>query len=114
VLAVVVFVVIGRASHHHGQTLGGFLSTVWPFAAGLAVGEVLVAFGRSRSLASPWMGAVVAVSTVAVGMVLRVVGGQGTAAAFVVVAMVFLGAVMTGGRLVGAALARRLSPTRPG
>ena len=106
ILVVVLFVVIGRASHHHGETFGGFLSTWWPFAAGLAVGEVLSA--RLESGWQGWLraGAVVTVSTVAVGMVLRVVAGQGTAVAFIVVALVFLGAFMIGGRAAIAALAR--------
>lgn len=37
--------------------------------------------------------------TVAVGMVVRVLAGQGTALAFVVVALAFLGALMAGGRV---------------
>jgi Protein of unknown function (DUF3054) len=45
---------------------------------------------------------------VAVGMVLRVVSGQGTAFAFVVVALCFLGAGMVGWRL----LARLRLPVR--
>ena len=41
VVAVVLFVAIGRASHHHSQTVGGFLATLWPFAAGVGVGWVV-------------------------------------------------------------------------
>ena len=40
------------------------------------------------------------ISTVAVGMLLRVVSGQGTAAAFIVVALAFLGLFMLGWRLL--------------
>lgn len=97
VVAVVLFVAIGRASHHHSATVGGFLSTLWPFAAGVGVGWV-VSYRRSM-----WRlrgGITVCLATVAVGMALRVVAGQGTALAFVVVALTFLGAVMLFGRVL--------------
>lgn len=109
--AVVLFVVIGRASHHHGETLHGFASTSWPFAVGLALGEVLAARLPSCSPAAPGAGALVTVSAVAVGMGLRVVAGQGTAAAFIVVALLCLGAVMVGARWAVGALARRAAPS---
>lgn len=100
VAAVVLFVAIGRASHHDHQTVAGFVSTAWPFATGLAAGWGLA---WRLSLPRPRTGAVVCAVTVAVGMALRVVAGQGTAVSFVVVAVVFLGAVMITGRI----LARR-------
>lgn len=115
VLAVVVFVVIGRASHHHGETAGGIASTAWPFAVGMGVGWALVALRARRRSTFPWSmtnGAIVCVATVALGMVLRVVSGQGTAAAFVAVATGFLGAVMVGGRAVLGARHRRLGRVR--
>ena len=40
VVAVLIFVAIGRASHDHGETLAGVASTAWPFLAGLGVGWV--------------------------------------------------------------------------
>jgi hypothetical protein len=46
-------------------------------------------------------------STVAVGMALRVVSGQGTAVAFVFVALGFLGATMLGWRIVLVVVRRR-------
>lgn len=106
VVAVVIFVVIGRASHDHGESPTGIASTLWPFACGLVVGWLLVRLAR-RPPASIWSGVVVCVATVAVGMVLRVVAGQGTAAAFIVVATAFLGAAMVGGRLAARLAARR-------
>ncbi len=101
VVAIVSFVAIGRASHHHSETVGGFVSTLWPFAAGVAVGWVLSA---RRPLWRLPAGITICLATVAVGMALRVVSGQGTALAFVVVALIFLGAVM----LLGRALAGRM------
>jgi cell division protein FtsX len=57
-----------------------------------------------------WLG------TVAVGMVLRVAAGQGTAAAFVAVALAFVGLFLLGWRLVarmaGEVLRRRQGPVR--
>lgn len=110
VLAIVVFVIVGRASHHHGETAEGIASTAWPFAVGMGAGWALVALRarrRSTSLGSVTNGVIVCVATVALGMLLRVGSGQGTAAAFVVVATGFLGAVMVGGRALLGARVRR-------
>ncbi len=97
--AVLLFVIIGRASHNHGESPAGIASTLWPFACGLAAGWLLLRLAR-RPPASLASGVAVCVATVAVGMVLRVVAGQGTAAAFIGVAAGFLGAAMVGGRLL--------------
>jgi Protein of unknown function (DUF3054) len=99
VVAVLCFVVIGRASHDHGESPAGIASTLWPFAGGLATGWLLVWLAR-RPAGTVWSGVIVTLSTVVVGMVLRVVAGQGTAAAFIGVATGFLGAAMVGGRLL--------------
>ena len=37
---VLVFVVIGRASHTRGEALAGIASTAWPFLCGLAAGWI--------------------------------------------------------------------------
>ncbi len=111
VVSLAAFVLIGRGRHHHPETLTGFASTVWPFAAGLAAGWVAAALAR-RDPARVATGAGIAVVTVAVGMLLRVVAGQGTEAAFVVVALAFVGLFFVGGRAVlGAAGRRRARPT---
>lgn len=114
VLAVLLFVVIGRASHQHAETAGGIASTAWPFAAGLGLGWGLLAAagrlrGRSVSPSSLSSGAAVCVTTVAFGMACRVVAGQGSAPAFVGVATGFLGALMLGGRVALGAAGRRLA-----
>jgi hypothetical protein len=106
-VAVVVFILIGRASHHHAETVGGFISTAWPFAVGVASGWLTAA---RRPPASVLTGLVVCVVTVSIGMTLRVVAGQGTAAAFIAVALCFLGAAMVGGRLL---LTFALAGSRP-
>jgi hypothetical protein len=97
VLTILVFVAIGRSSHAHGVSLTGVANTAWPFLVGAATGWVMVrAWERPAQLAPA--GAVVWIACVVVGMVLRVLSGQGTAAAFVVVALAFLGVGLLGWR----------------
>jgi hypothetical protein len=105
VVAVLVFVAIGRAAHAHGDSVAGLASTTWPFLAGLAVGWI-VARAWSRPVDLVPTGLIVWISCVAVGMVLRVMAGQGTAVAFVAVALGFLGLELLGWRLL-ARLGRR-------
>lgn len=100
-LIVLVFVAIGRSSHHHGLRLSGFLSTTWPFAVGLGLGWLYLTI-RRRSGASLRGGVDVWLCTVIGGMVLRVLSGQGTAFAFIFVALGFLGGLMLGLRMVAA------------
>jgi len=102
---VLLFVGIGRSVHAHGSSLGGMVSTAWPFVTGLAVGWGALGVWRSPG-ATVTSGAIVTASTVVVGMTLRVVSGQGTAFAFVLVAFGFLGGTMIGWRLVGIGLGR--------
>jgi hypothetical protein len=102
---VLVFVIIGRASHTRGEGLAGIASTAWPFLAGLAGGWLAARAWRQPFPLWPagvgaWLG------TVALGMVLRVVSGQGTALAFIGVALAFLGLFLLGWRLLAVALRR--------
>ena len=99
VCCVLVFVIIGRASHTKGEAVGGIVSTAWPFLAGLAAGW-LAARAWRRPLALRPTGIAVWLCTVALGMVLRVVSGQGTALAFIIVALAFLGLFLLGWRLL--------------
>jgi Protein of unknown function (DUF3054) len=105
VCCVIVFVAIGLAAHHHGESAGGLASTAWPFLAGLGDGLLVTRAWRRPAAIIPagvgaWLG------TVAIGMLLRVVAGQGTAPAFIAVALCFLGLFLLGWRLVAAAVAR--------
>jgi hypothetical protein len=104
-LIVLVFVGIGRSSHHHGLRLAGFLTTAWPFAVGLGLGWLYLSL-RRRDGASVRAGVAVWVCTVVVGMILRVLSGQGTAVAFIVVAFGFLGLFMLGLRMIAARFLR--------
>jgi Protein of unknown function (DUF3054) len=94
---VVVFVVVGRRSHHEDSGVVGFLRVCWPFAVGLAVAWLVTGLA-SAPLA--WRRAVTAwLATVAVGMALRiVVEDRGFSLAFTIVTLVFLGAGMLGWR----------------
>ncbi len=109
---VLLFVIIGRASHTKGESLGAIASTAWPFLAGLAGGWLAARAWRRPSGQWPagvgaWLGAA------ALGMVFRVVSGQGTAAAFIGVALAFLGMFLLGWRLL-ARLGGRLGSGRAG
>lgn len=112
VCCVLIFVIIGRASHTKGESLAGIASTSWPFLAALGVGW-LAARGWRRPLAIRPEGLVIWLCTVALGMVLRVVSGQGTAIAFIVVALAFLALALLGWRLLAPLTALTRTPQKP-
>jgi hypothetical protein len=108
---VLLFVVIGRANHHAGGGLAGLWDTTWPFATGTAVGLTATRYWRRPQAIVP-VGVVVWLCTVGIGMLLRVVSGQGTAFAFILVALAFLGLFQIGWRVAAAlALRARRIPT---
>ena len=85
--------------------VAGIGSTAWPFAVGVLVGWLVVALlGRSGTTLVD--GALVVISTVTVGIPLRLIAGQGVAVAFVFVALGFLGLFMLGARAAFAGLQR--------
>ena len=91
------FVGIGRSTHHDVNTIAGFANTLWPFGAGLLAGWVLSERTHRNSL-SPRGGLLIVSITVLLGMSLRVVSGQGTALSFTVVAFAFLSISLVGWR----------------
>jgi hypothetical protein len=98
---VLVFVLIGRDSHREAFSLGGTLQTLWPFLSGLVVGWLVTrAWRRPRGVLAP--GIVIWLLTVAIGMALRVVSGQGIAVSFVIVATIVLGVFLLGWRAIAA------------
>ncbi|MCU1447713.1 DUF3054 domain-containing protein [Cryobacterium sp.] len=100
-----VFVVIGRASHGE-DGLWGVLATWWPFLVGLVVAWlVLRAWRTPLHLVRTGLG--VWVITVAVGLLLRVASGQGVQLSFVVVTFLVIGVFLLGWRAV-ALLVRRV------
>ena len=101
---VTVFVLIGRASHREADG-SGVLTTLWPFAAGLAVGWLLARAWRAPLAVRTAL--VIWPATVAVGMLLRAASAQGVQVAFVIVTAVVLAAFLLGWRAVIALVARR-------
>ena len=96
---ILLFVGIGRTTHDHGVSFTGLISTTWPFAVGwLLATTVIVTTGKLG--ASVGAGLLVWLTTVVVGMLVRVVVGQGIALAFVIVALGFLGVLMLGWRVL--------------
>lgn len=110
VAAVLLFATAGRANHAQGVTLDGVLRVAWPFLAALALGWLAArALARPRSRdgrerASWPVGVpgspVVWLTTVVVGLGLRVAGGGGFAWSFAVVTLVVLGVLLVGWRCV--------------
>jgi hypothetical protein len=108
---VLVFVAIGRHAHHDGDSLAGISLTAWPFLAGLVIG--LLAVRSWRRPASIWPAGVGAwLGAAGAGMVIRVLAGQGTAAAFIAVTFAFLALLMLGWRTV-ALFSSHFRHTRP-
>lgn len=95
-VAVLLFVTVGRRTHAEGISAAGVLDTAWPFLAGAATGwGAARAWRRPTSLAS---GAVVWATTLVLGMALRRATGDGTAAPFVLVAVATLAVLLLGWR----------------
>ncbi len=106
---VLIFTIAGRSSHGEA-VVSGLLTTAWPFLLGLLVGwSVTLAVGRGRLDA--WRirpaGLLAWAGTVGVGMVARVLAGQGTAPTFIVVAGVVLALFLLGWRFAARRLALR-------
>ncbi len=103
---VLTFVTIGRAQHNDGETPSGILTTTWPFAVGLLLAWLFLV--KTKRGGWTYKAGVLAASvTTTVGMILRVIAGQGTAAAFIVVAFSFLLLGMLGWRLIAKVLVKR-------
>ena len=95
-----VFAVVGRLSHYGTLTAGGWWTTAWPFLAGTLVAWAAALVVVRRPPEAVLSGVVVWLGALVVGMLLRQASGQGTAAAFVVVATLVLGALLVLPRVV--------------
>lgn len=82
---VTVFAAIGRGEHERAATIVGLFETAWPFLAGLAI-TWLVARVWRNPLSIVRAGIPVWIGTVALGMIFRLLTGQGTALPFIFVA----------------------------
>nr|WP_275401905.1 DUF3054 domain-containing protein [Ruania rhizosphaerae] len=96
-LAVLVFVIAGRGTHHDAGVLLGTLGTAWPFLVALAAGWLV-----SRAWRHPYQvwptGALIWLITAAGGLALRGLTGGGLSGAFPLVALLTLGALLLGWR----------------
>ena len=116
VVLVLVFCAIGRRSHDETGALAGLAHTAWPFLGGLAAGWA-ASIALYKEKFAPFSvvpaGVVIWFSTLLIGMVLRVLSGQGTAFSFVVVAAIVLGLFLIGWRFAyGKFSGRRTSDGR--
>lgn len=107
---ILIFAAIGRDAHQRGDVISGVLSTAWPFLIGAAVPWLALRLWRSPLAIWP-SGVVVWLGAVTVGMLLRAVTGQTVVLPFVIVALLSLGLLLLGYRLVAAG-ARRLNTRR--
>ena len=108
VVAVVVFVAIGRRNHDEGTALSGVLGVAAPFLIALGISWLVLRtwrepFNRS-SLIATW------IITVFVGLLLRrVVFDRGIATAFIIVAVITIGLLLGLGRLLSRKLSAKTS-----
>jgi hypothetical protein len=109
---VLAFVLIGRASHDEDPVLGA-LVTYWPFAVGLVVGWLAARAWRDPLAFSgegfPRTAFQIVFMTVAVGLLLRVISGQGIQLSFVIVTTVVLVVFLVGWRAVAWLVRGRLA-----
>ena len=103
VFVVVLFVALGRRTHQEDSAFAGVIMTAAPFLIGLALGWIAArAWKRPMAVVT---GLIVWPVTVLAGMIVRnLVFDRGTAASFVLVTTLFLGALLVGWRLVFRAL----------
>lgn len=106
VVLILVFAASGRRTHEHGVSLAGVLDTAWPFL--LAYSLAVLALRAWRSPAALWPTAIVLwLGTVAGGLTLRALAGDGVALSFQVVTLLVLGLFLLLPRGVVGILRRR-------
>jgi hypothetical protein len=108
VVAVVVFVAIGRRNHNEGTALSGIIGVAAPFLIALGISWIGLRTWREpfnrASLVATW------IITVAIGLLLRrLVFDRGIAIAFIIVATITLGVLLGLGRLLSRKLSAKTS-----
>ena len=96
---IILFAIVGRQSHSEGTALADIAGVAWPFLVGYVISAIVVNLPRSpRGIRR---GAIVWIGMVVIAMAIRTVElGRLPEQAFVIVALVFLGAGMLGIRLL--------------
>ena len=99
IVAIVVFVAIGRRNHDEGTAVDAIVTVAAPFLIALLVGWIAArAWARPMQVEAAF---VIWPITVALGMVLRnVVFDRGTALPFIIVATAVTGLFLVGWRMV--------------
>lgn len=99
VLCIVIFVAIGRKNHDEGEAASGIFHVAAPFLIAAVAGWI-ASLGWKKPIELR-TGAIVWLTTIILGMVLRhFVFDDGTATAFIIVATVFLCAFLNGWRAI--------------
>lgn len=106
---VVIFAALGRASHAEGLDLEGLTRTAMPFLGAALLVWIFIVL-TNRRFTPLREGLVVWAATVALGMLFRLMVGDGTDPAFVAVATGVLAAFLIGWRAIWWLVTRR----RPG
>lgn len=105
VIAVLIFVAIGRRNHDGTIDAEGVFEVAAPFLMALAATWIIVLWRRLHPTRIS-TGVIVWVGVVALGMILRkVLFDGGTATAFVIVATIFVGVAVNGWRAIANRLA---------
>lgn len=105
IVAVIVFVAIGLTSHGQALTGANLAWVAWPFLVGLLLGHLAIRAWR-RPFAIWPQGVFVWAITVAGGMALRTLVGEGTATAFILVTVGVTALLLLGWRAVASYLTR--------
>ena len=99
VIAVLIFVAIGRRSHAEANSISGLLLTAAPFLIAVASSWVVVALTQPSGTLVPAL--ITWAITVSMGMLLRNLAfGEGTALSFIIVTTITLFVLIVGARLV--------------
>jgi hypothetical protein len=101
VVAIIVFVAIGRRNHDEGTAVDGIITVAAPFLIALVIGWIVArAWSRPMQIEAAF---IIWPVTVALGMVLRnLVFDRGTALPFIIVATLVTGVFLVGWRMVAA------------
>lgn len=110
-VCVIVFAVVGRASHVETLTPSEIARTAAPFVAGTLIAWIAL-ITRPVTRSPLRQGLVVWLATLILGMIFRTLVGQGVQASFVIVAGLALAAGMLGWRAVAMLIGRRRTPSR--